>query len=211
MSPIAKVARQSSTRRCEAVLVLSYTATVHDNQADRFIDSMTMEFPRRVSVMKIRALYARFVLALVLSLLLAPSPSSAETRSDVYAGATCIPYPAFNSDNAMPYTYFIYGFDETVFCHFAQLASWDVDDLSYVLFEGYVGSGPSPMRVRLCVYSSTTKTCGAERTLSPGGYFVHWAAPPGTPPSYALGAYLAVRFPEGQVSMFEHFIPVWTR
>jgi hypothetical protein len=161
--------------------------------------------------MKSTTPHTHAVLGLALSLTLAPSPSTAETRSDIYSGATCIPYPAFDSGNAMPYSYFIYGFDETAYCHFPQLGNWDVDDLSYVLFEGYVGSGPSPMRVRLCVYGSTTKTCGAERTLSPGGYFVHWAAPPATPPSYALGAYLSVNFPEGQISMFEHFIPVWTR
>jgi hypothetical protein len=161
--------------------------------------------------MKSRTLHTHAVFALTLSLSFAPLPSSAETRSDVYAGATCIPYPPFDADNAVPYSYWLYGFRQSAYCHFAQLSSWDVDDLSYVLFEGVVASGTLPLRVRLCVYSTSTYTCGAEKTIEPGGAGVNWVAPPGTPPSYASGAYLRVAFPTDKVSAFKQFIPVWTR
>ena len=161
--------------------------------------------------MKSRTLHSHVVVALTLSLSFAPLPSSAETRSDVYAGATCIPYPPFDADNAVPYSNWLYGFRQSAYCHFAQLGSWDVDDLSYVLFEGVVASGTLPMRVRLCVYSTSTYTCGAEKTIEPGGAGVNWVAPPGTPPSYASGAYLRVAFPTEKVSVFKQFIPVWSR
>jgi hypothetical protein len=161
--------------------------------------------------MKSRTLHTHVVFALALLSSLAPTPSPAETRSDVYNGATCIPYPPFDADNAVPYSYYMYGFRQSAFCHFTMPATWTFQDLSYVLFEGVVGSGTTPLRVRLCLYSSSSKVCGAERTIAPGGVGVNWVAPPGTPPSYASGAYLHVSFPTGHVSLFEQFIPVWTR
>lgn len=161
--------------------------------------------------MRTRTLSIPVVFALSLSLSFAPSPSSAETRSDVYNGATCVPYPAFNSDNAVPYTYFLYGFRQSAYCHFTMPDDWNVGDLSYVLFEGIVSSGTSPMRVRLCVYSTSSTACGAERTIAPGGTGVNWVAPPATPPSYASGAYLRVGFPTDRISLFKMFIPVWSR
>jgi hypothetical protein len=161
--------------------------------------------------MKAKTLRFRLVSAVALSAILAPSLSSAETRSDTYAGATCIPYPPFDSDNAVPYSNWLYGFNQSAYCHFTRLGNWTVDHLSYVLFQGYVGSGTSPMRVRLCVYSASTHTCGAERTIEPGGAGVNWVAPPSTPPSYASGAYLRVGFPSGVVSLFREFTPVWTK
>lgn len=161
--------------------------------------------------MKSRTLHTHAVLALALSLTVAPALTSAETRSDVYNGATCIPYPPFNSDNAVPYSYYMYGFRQSAYCHFTIPDDWLVGDLSYVLFEGVVGSGTLPMRVRLCVYSTSSKTCGAESTITPGGFTVNWVAPPGTPPSYASGAYLHVSFPTDKISVFKQFIPVWTR
>jgi hypothetical protein len=161
--------------------------------------------------MKSRTLGAHVVFALAVSAGFAAAPASAETRSDVYAGATCIPYPPFEIDNAVPYANWLYGFRQSAYCHFAQLGDWNVDDLSYVLFEGMVGSGTSPMRLRLCVYSTSTHTCGPEKTIDPGGFGVNWVAPPGTPPSYASGAFLRVSFPTGVVSVFKQFTPVWTR
>ena len=161
--------------------------------------------------MKSKTPDTHIIFALALSLGLAPLPSSAETRTDVYSGATCIPYPPFNAANAVPYSYLMYGFRQSAYCHFAQLGNWDVDDLSYVLFEGVVGSGTLPMRVRLCVYSTSSTTCGTEKTITPGGFPVNWVAPPATPPSYASGAYLHVSFPTEHVSVFKQFIPVWTR
>jgi hypothetical protein len=161
--------------------------------------------------MKSKTLRTPVLIAMALSASLVPSLSSAETRSDVYAGATCIPYPPFDADNAVPYANWLYGFRQSAYCHFAQLGDWNVDDLSYVLFEGVVGSGTSPMRVRLCVYSDSTHTCGAQKNIEPGGFGVNWVAPPATPPSYASGAFLWVGFPTGIVSLFKQFTPVWTR
>lgn len=161
--------------------------------------------------MKSRTLHTHVVFALALLLSFAPSPSSAETRSDVYNGATCIPYPPFNAANAVPLSYYLYGFGQSAYCHFAQLGNWYVDDLSHVWFEGFVASGTAPMRVRLCVYSTSSKTCGAEKTITPGGFPLNWVAPPATPSSYASGAYLHVSFPTDKVSVFKQFKPVWTR
>jgi len=161
--------------------------------------------------MKSRTLHTHVVIALALSLSVAPSLSSAETHSDVYAGATCIPYPPFNAENAQPYTYFMFGFRQSANCHFTMPADWSVEDIIYVLFIGEVATGTTPMRVRLCVYSTSSATCGADSTIAPGGAGVNVAVPPGTPPSYASGAYLSVSFPTDRISVFKQFIPVWSR
>lgn len=147
-------------------------------------------------------------LCLFAAMLVAPTAAAAETRNDVYNGATCTPYPAFDPAGATPYSYWLYGFKQGAFCHFTMPDGWRVRDLSYVLFSGTV-SGATPVRVRLCVYvSGSSATCGTERTLT-SSMSVNWVAPPAVP-TYASGAYLMVNFPTG-ISVFRQFIPVWTR
>lgn len=141
--------------------------------------------------------------------LLAPALGLAETRSDVYNGATCIPYPPFDSSNAVPFSHFLYGFRQSAYCHFTVPDTWTVDDLAYVLLTGST-SGSAPMRIRLCVYSGLTSTCGAERTLA-SSMPVNWVAPPTSIPATATGAYVAVRFPNGDISTLQYFVPVWSR
>lgn len=152
------------------------------------------------------------LLALGLALLL-PSPTPAETRSDVYNGATCIPYPPFDSSNAVPYSHWLYGFRQSAFCHFVIPDDWRVDDISYVLFHGLVNPGDGPMRVRLCVYGAIglARSCGTERTLPDSGNFsTNWVALPGDMPSSPIGAYLSVRFPN-RISVVAYFVPVFNR
>jgi len=143
----------------------------------------------------------------------APGAASAETRSDVVNGATCIPYPPFDTSNAVPFSFFLYGFGQSAYCHFTMPDGWSARDLSYVLFVGTVGSGSQPMRVRLCIYRSSglATTCGSERTITPGGFPVNWVSPPSSLPSSAQGAYLSVRFPDGVVSTLQNIVPVWSR
>lgn len=140
--------------------------------------------------------------------------SHAETRSDVYNGATCVPYPAFNSSNAVPYSFYLYGFRQSAYCHFMIPDDWAVTDLSYVLFHGVVNPGSGPMRVRLCVYSAIgiSTTCGTERTISDSGNFsTNWVPVPSSMPNSPMGGYLSVRFPTDVVSTFNYFIPVFIR
>lgn len=144
---------------------------------------------------------------IVAAALLAPVLARAESYEEAYNGATCIPYPPFNASNAVPYSHFLYGFQQSAFCHFTVPNGWSVHDLSYVLFTGSVSSGS--MRVRLCVYSGLTSTCGTEKTLTSSST-VNWVAPPSPIPTYASGAYLSVSFPSA-VSTLRQFHAVWYR
>ena len=83
-----------------------------------------------------------------------PSASRAETWAEAINGATCIPYPAFAASNALPYSFFLYGFRQSAYCHFSVPDDWSVNDISYVLFSGTTDGGSEPMRVRLCVHSA---------------------------------------------------------
>jgi hypothetical protein len=148
---------------------------------------------------------------LIACVLLAPSLAAAETHSQAYNGATCIGYPAYNTTNHHPYSYWMYGFSQSAFCHFNVPSGWSVHDLSYVLFEAFVGPSSPPLRVRLCVYvTGSSAVCGTERTIAAGGS-VNWVSPPATIPTWASGAYLSVQFPAGHVSMFYQFVPVFIR
>lgn len=145
----------------------------------------------------------------------APGPSRAETWSEVVNGATCVPYPPFNASDSAPYSFFLYGFRQSAFCHFEVPDDWNVNDISYVLFAGSTGggSGSGSLRVRLCVYSAPgfSTSCGFERTISSGGATVNWVTLPATMPSYPSGAYLSVKFPANRVSTLQNFIPVLIR
>lgn len=147
-----------------------------------------------------------------LLLYLNATPTSAETRSDIYNGGTCTPYPAFNSSNAATYTHFLYGFRQSAFCHIVIPDDWQVEDISYVLYHALTNAGAGPLRVRLCVYSAygLSHTCGTESTIS-DGYGTNWVALPGNMPSSPMGAFLSVRFPTDRVSAFSYYIPVFYR
>jgi len=144
---------------------------------------------------------------IVTAALLAPVLARAESYEEAYNGATCIPYPPFNSSNAAPYTHFLFGFQQSAFCHFIVPNGWSVDDLSYVLVSGSTSSGS--MRIRLCVYSGLTSTCGTERTLS-SSIPINWVSPPSPIPTYASGAYLSVIFPNA-ISTVRQFHVAWYR
>ncbi len=142
-----------------------------------------------------------------------PSASRAETWTEAINGATCIPYPAFTSSNALPYSYFLYGFRQSAYCHFSVPDDWSVNDISYVLFTGTTDAGSEPMRVRLCVHSAPGfgTSCGPERTITPSSAGINWVQLPYSMPSYVSGAYLSVRFPTGQISTLQNFMPVLIR
>lgn len=149
-------------------------------------------------------------MALTASASLSPQVSLAETRSDTYNGATCIPYPPFSTTNGVPYSSFLYGFGQMAFCHFTVPDSWSPKNISYVLFEGSSPSNYENVRVRLCVYSGLAQTCGAERTIA-GNWGVNWVAPPSPLPTFVTGAYLSVAFPNTGASTLMNYIPVWHR
>jgi hypothetical protein len=158
--------------------------------------------------MRLRTIAQRLLVACIL---LAPSLAAAETNSQAYNGATCIGYPAYNTSNHHPYSYWMYGFGQSAYCHFTVPSGWSVHDLSYVLFQGIVGSASPPLRARLCVYvTGSSAVCGTESTISAGGS-VNWVSPPASVPTWASGAYLYVRFPDGYVSVFHQFVPVFVR
>lgn len=144
--------------------------------------------------------------ALAAVAVLAPTVCGAQIHADTYNGATCIPYPAFNAANAVPYSSWLYGFRHSAYCHFPIPSGRSVGELSFVFF---LGSSPSsaPVRVRLCVYHRMTTSCGAEQTMT-GWDAAGWVLPPSPMPSFASGAYLAVGFPNG-VSTLQQFIPVF--
>ena len=147
----------------------------------------------------------------VAATLLTPRPANAETHTQVYNGATCVAYPPNDNTVAVPYTYFLYGFKESASCHIMMPDGWTVNELYYVQFAGRAPAGPESVRVRLCVYEAgSAPVCGHEGALTPGTR-VGWVLPPATIPAYATGAYLEVRFPRGQVTVFDQFIPVWYR
>src|SRR6266496_6628653 len=64
-----------------------------------------------------------------------PSTARAEFYSEAYNGATCIPYP-WSSSAGIPYQHWLYGFNNSAYCHFPVPNGWLVSQLSYVLFEG---------------------------------------------------------------------------
>ncbi len=153
-----------------------------------------------------------FAALVALLLYLSAAPAAAETRSDLYNGGTCNPYPAFNSTNAVPIFHYLYGFRQSAYCHMVIPEDWRVEDISYVLYHGLANSGAGPMRVRLCVYNAygLSSTCGAETTIA-GGYGTNWVAPPAGMSSAAMGAFLSVRFPTDRVSAIAYYIPVFIR
>jgi hypothetical protein len=131
----------------------------------------------------------------------------ADTRSDVLNGAVCIPYPPYQ--DAIPYQFWLYGFNNSAYCHLTMPDEWSVNDLSYVLFTGSVSG--DLLRARLCVHNghSLAVTCGAERTISSSGS-VNWVARPVPLPPSAVGAYVVFRFPAGRISTVRSLIPVWS-
>ena len=139
-----------------------------------------------------------------------PTASRAETYSEVYNGANCIPYPAFNTSNAVPYSSWLYGFGQSAYCHFEIPNGWTAKQISYVLFEGASPSNWDNIRVRLCVYYRTTQACGSERTMA-GSSGINWVDLPASMPTYVTGAYLSVAFPNTGASIFMNYIPVWYR
>jgi hypothetical protein len=150
------------------------------------------------------------LIALLVVAVASPSISRAETYSEVYNGANCIPYPPFNSNNAVPYSSWLYGFGQSAYCHFTIPNTWTAKQISYVLFEGASPSDWDNIRVRLCVYYRLTQTCGAERTIA-GSSGVNWVDLPASMPTYVTGAYLSVAFPNTGASAFMNYIPVWHR
>ncbi|WP_157986067.1 hypothetical protein [Teichococcus vastitatis] len=62
-------------------------------------------------------------------------PGRAEIVSEVINGATCIPYPPYDTTVAVPYQHWLYAFRESAFCHITMPPNWSVDNLSYVLFQ----------------------------------------------------------------------------
>jgi len=136
------------------------------------------------------------------------SSAQAETVPEVINGATCIPYPPYQTTTAVPYQHWLYGFREIAFCHITMPPGWSVEDLSYVLFNVSISSGT--LTARLCVHSgSFSVTCGAPRTMS-GSASIHWVAPPALP-SFASGAFVQFQFPRDSVSTIQQLIPVWSR
>jgi hypothetical protein len=104
----------------------------------------------------------------VLSALTLPFSASAEIRFDGYNGGSCAAYPGFeaarNTPSALPYSFFIYGFRGSAFCHFSIPSEWKVNEVNQlaVIYNGLANSGSGPMRFRLCVYGSLSiaTTCG---------------------------------------------------
>jgi hypothetical protein len=139
-----------------------------------------------------------------------PATSKAEIYSEIYNGATCIPYPAFNAANAVPSNNWLLGFRDRAFCHFPVPNTWSAEQISYVVFEGGTPSSSDLIRVRLCMYHYISTSCGTERTIS-GSDRVNWVAPPATMPSSVMGAYMSVSFPNGVVSFFTNYSPLWYR
>lgn len=138
---------------------------------------------------------------------LSTSVVRADTRSDVLNGATCIPYPPYQ--DGIPYQFWLYGFGNSAYCHLTMPDQWSVNDLSYVLFTASVSG--DLLRARLCVHTgnSLSVTCGSERTISSSGS-VNWVAPPVSMPSFASGAYVHFRFPNGRISTIRQLVPVWS-
>jgi hypothetical protein len=131
----------------------------------------------------------------------------AATRSEFINGATCIPYPPYQTSVAVPYQHWLYGFSQTAYCHLTMSDEWPVQNLSYVLFTGLSGG---VLTARLYVHSGDLSvTCGASATISGGGYGVNWVAPPSPMPPYASGAFMQFTMPSGQVSTINQLIPVW--
>jgi hypothetical protein len=136
------------------------------------------------------------------------SSARAETATEVINGATCIPYPPYDTTSAVPYQHWLYVFRELAFCHITMPPGWSVDDLSYVLFNAALSSGT--LTARLCVHLGTfTVTCGAPRTLS-GGATLQWVQPP-VVPSSASGAFVQIQFPRGSTSSIRQLVPVWIK
>jgi hypothetical protein len=152
----------------------------------------------------------RFQVLLLVCALGAPSPLYAATRDEVINGATCIPYPPYRTDVAIPYTHFLYGFSQLAYCHLTMSDEWPVQKLSYVLFSGYSNV---VLTARLCVHSGDfAVTCGLPKTITSGGFPVNWVTPPSPMPTYASGAFMQFTMPAGQhVSVIHQLNPVWIK
>lgn len=147
---------------------------------------------------------------LLVCALWASSAVQAATNSEVINGATCIPYPPYQTTVSVPYQHWLYGFGQTAFCHLTMSSDWTVNNLSYVLFSGSVSSGV--LKARLCLHSGEfSVTCGPESTISAGGFPVNWVAPPSPMPPSSSGAFVQFTFPAGQVSTVRQLIPVWNK
>lgn len=155
----------------------------------------------------------RYLRLLATIVSLCAAPAAAETWSQVYNGGTCNPYPSQGDNFAgLNYSFWLYGFRNTAFCHFEIPDGWDAEDLSYAVFVGSVSSGSGTLRVRMCTFTATGlgTTCGSMRQIVPGGFPVVVVYPPGGLSS-AQGAYFQVTFPSGQVSTVQQIIPVLSR
>jgi hypothetical protein len=143
----------------------------------------------------------------MLSTLLVPAVAGGASYEEVINGATCTPYPAYQTSVAVPYSSWMYGFSNGVYCHLTMTQDWRAQDLSYVLFTGSSGGS---MSVRLCVHDGWwTVTCSSAKTVGPGNYLVDWVALPSPMPPYPAGAYVQFTFPNGKVSRINELIPVW--
>lgn len=154
----------------------------------------------------------RIPLVLALALVCSAGVSataSAQTRTEVINGATCIPYPPFDATNAAPYNHFLYGFRQSAFCHINMSNDWRVGDIAYVLLTASTSDVSTPIKIRLCVYGSgsLSVSCSGEKNLTT----VNWVALPGSLPSSPAGAFVRLRFPTGKISTIRSVIPVWTK
>jgi hypothetical protein len=144
------------------------------------------------------------------------TPTKAASFDEVINGGECLPYPpynpAINQNTGLNWQYWLYGFNGMAFCHLRMTSDWQLQNLSYVLYNMTI-NGPT-VTVRLCVDDgiSLAVTCSAPRTEPPpgslGGFVADWVAPPALPP-YADSAYLQVNFPPNQVTLIQQIIPVW--
>jgi hypothetical protein len=132
------------------------------------------------------------------------SVAMAATRSEVLNGATCIPYPPYDTTKGVPYQHWLY-LRETAFCHLTMSSEWTVNDLSYVLITGGAG-----LRARLCLHSGDfAVTCGSEVTLPSSG--INWVGMPAAVPAYVTGAFVRVSIPGGALTTVRQLIPVWVK
>lgn len=147
--------------------------------------------------------------------LFAASPSTAESRHDIYNGATCIPSPPFDASTPAPSTFSLVGFRGSARCHFTIPDGWRAEDVFAVVFNGRANPGAGPMRMRRCLYGAVrviSTSCSAEGTIAAtGDLSSRFVKPPPNMPDSPVGGYLLVRFPTDRRSELTHFIPIFSR